>query len=248
MKDTAPPTVVVTGGSRGIGRAICLSFAEAGGRVFFNYRRDAAAAAETVAACNAAGGNAEAVVADVADPEAVTAFFGHVLERTGRIDALVCNAGITRDVLVPRMSLADWNTVIATDLTGAFLCAKAAARAMIRQRSGRVVMIASVVAAAGNAGQANYAAAKAGLIGLTKSLARELAPRSITVNAVAPGLVDTDMTSALTPAAREAILADVPLGRMAAASEVAAAVRFLASEDAGYITGQVLHVNGGMYM
>jgi len=161
---------------------------------------------------------------------------------------LVCNAGITRDNLVMRMSPADWDAVIATDLTGAFHCVRAAARPMARQRSGRIILVSSVVGAAGNAGQANYAAAKAGLIGLAKSLARELASRGVTVNAVAPGLVDTDMAAALEPAAREALISTIPLGRIGTAEEVAAAVGFLASEAAGYITGQVLHVNGGMYM
>jgi 3-oxoacyl-[acyl-carrier protein] reductase len=248
MVQKLEPTVVVTGGSRGIGRAICLAFAEADTRVFLNYRSDAAAAAETVAACGAAGGRAEAVPADVADRTAVAAFFERVLAETGRIDVLVCNAGITRDALVMRMSPADWDDVIATDLTGAFHCVKAAARTMVRQRSGRIILVTSVVGVTGNAGQANYAAAKAGLIGLTKSLARELASRRITVNAVAPGLVDTDMTAALAPGAREALLAAIPLGRIGSAAEVAAAVHFLASEAAGYITGQVVQVNGGMHM
>jgi 3-oxoacyl-[acyl-carrier protein] reductase len=248
MEEKTQPTVVVTGGSRGIGRAICLAFAATGSRVFFNYRSDAAAAAETVAACRAAGCQAAAVAADVADADAVAGFFERILAETGRIDVLVCNAGITRDGLVMRMSPADWDAVIATNLTGVFYCVKAASRAMVRRRSGRIVLVASVVGATGNSGQANYAAAKAGLIGLTKSLARELASRRVTVNAVAPGLVDTDMAAALNPGAREAILAAIPLGRMASASEVAAAVRFLASEEAGYITGQVLNVNGGMYM
>jgi 3-oxoacyl-[acyl-carrier protein] reductase len=248
MGEKAQPTVVVTGGSRGIGRAVCIAFAATGSRVFFNYRNDAAAAAGTIAACREAGGRAEAMVADVADPSAVAGFFERILSETGRIDVLVGNAGISRDGLVMRMSAVDWDAVIATNLTGAFYCVKAAARTMVRQKSGRIILVTSVVGAAGNAGQANYAAAKAGLIGLTKALARELAPRRITVNAVAPGLVDTDMAAALTPSAREAILAAVPLGRIGTAAEIAAAVCFRASETAGYITGQVLHINGGMYM
>lgn len=248
MKAETQSTIVVTGGSRGIGRAICLAFAPMRPRLFFTYRSDAAAAAETLAACQAAGAEATATAVDVADGTAMAAFFDQVLKETGRIDVLVGNAGITRDNLVMRMSPTDWDAVIATDLTGAFHCVRAAARPMARQRSGRIILVTSVVGAAGNAGQANYAAAKAGLIGLTKSLARELASRGVTVNAVAPGLVDTDMAAALTPAARAALVATIPLGRIGNAQEVAAAVRFLASEAAGYITGQVLHVNGGMYM
>ncbi|HDI60740.1 MAG TPA: 3-oxoacyl-[acyl-carrier-protein] reductase [Desulfobacteraceae bacterium] len=248
MKPKTQPTVVVTGGSRGIGRAICLALAATRPRLFFNYRSDTTAAAETLAACRAAGADVSAVAVDVADGAAVAAFFDQVLTETGRIDVLVCNAGITRDNLVMRMSPADWDAVIATDLTGAFHCVRAAARPMARQRSGRIILVSSVVGAAGNAGQANYAAAKAGLIGLAKSLARELASRGVTVNAVAPGLVDTDMAAALEPAAREALISTIPLGRIGTAEEVAAAVGFLASEAAGYITGQVLHVNGGMYM
>ncbi|MEE4608093.1 MAG: 3-oxoacyl-[acyl-carrier-protein] reductase [Desulfobacteraceae bacterium] len=248
MKPETPSTVVVTGGSRGIGRAICLAFAPRRPRLFFNYRSDAAAAAETLAACRASGADASATGVDVADATAVAAFFDQILVETGRIDTLVCNAGITRDGLVMRMSPEDWEAVIATDLTGAFHCVRAAARPMARQRSGRIILVTSVVGAAGNAGQANYAAAKAGLIGLTKSLARELASRNVTVNAVAPGLVETDMTAALAPAAREALVSTIPLGRIGSAQEVAAAVQFLASAAAGYITGQVLHVNGGMYM
>ncbi|MDD2603855.1 MAG: 3-oxoacyl-[acyl-carrier-protein] reductase [Desulfobacteraceae bacterium] len=248
MKEKGPSTIVVTGGSRGIGRAICLTFARTRPHLFFNYRSDAGAAAETLAACRAAGAVASATAVDVADGAAVAVFFKEILDATGHIDVLVCNAGITRDGLVMRMSPEDWDAVIATDLTGAFHCVRAAARPMARQRSGRIILVTSVVGTAGNAGQANYAAAKAGLIGLTKSLARELAPRNVTVNAVAPGLVDTDMAAALAPDARDALTASIPLGRIGTPEEVAAAVQFLASEAAGYITGQVLHVNGGMYM
>jgi 3-oxoacyl-[acyl-carrier protein] reductase len=248
MKEKGQSTIVVTGGSRGIGRAVCLAFARMRPRLFFNYHSDAAAAAETLADCRAVGADVSATAVDVADGAAVAAFFKEILAATGRIDVLVCNAGITRDGLVMRMSPEDWDAVIATDLTGAFHCVRAAARPMVRQRSGRIILVASVVGAAGNAGQANYAAAKAGLIGLTKSLARELAPRNVTVNAVAPGLVDTDMAAALAPGAKEALAAAIPLGRIGTPEEVAAAIGFLASEAAGYITGQVLHVNGGMYM
>jgi 3-oxoacyl-[acyl-carrier protein] reductase len=242
-------TVAVTGGSRGIGRAVCLALAEPGASIYFSYRQAAAAAAETAAQCLARGARyAAAVAADVRDPQAVGAFVDRAVAETGSLDVLVCNAGVTRDGLILRMPQAAWDEVITTNLTGAFHCAKAAARVMIRQRRGRIILIASVAAIAGNAGQANYAAAKAGLLGLAKSLARELAPRQITVNTVAPGLVDTEMTAAMDPAARQAALEAVPLGRMGQAAEVAAAVRFLASAEAGYITGHTLHVNGGMYM
>ena len=242
-------TVAVTGGSRGIGKAVCLALAETGASVFFSYRQNAAAAAQTEKECLARGAQrAVAVAADVQDPQAVKAFIDRAVDENGSLDVLVCNAGINRDGLILRMAQAAWDAVIATNLTGAFHCTKAAACVMIRQRRGRIILISSVAGVAGNAGQANYAAAKAGLLGLTKSLARELAPRHITVNAVAPGLIETEMTAAMNATAREAALTTVPLGRMGQSAEVAAAVRFLASEEAGYITGQTLHVNGGMYM
>ncbi len=241
-------TIIVTGGSRGIGRAICLAFAGPGARIFFNYASDAAAAEETIARVAEAGGAAEGRRMDVTDPAGVEDFFKEVIEATGRLDALVNNAGIARDGLLVRMKESDWDAVLDTNLKGAFLCAKAAARTMIRRRSGRIINVSSVVGVSGNPGQANYVSAKAGLIGLTKALARELASRNITVNAVAPGYVETDMTAALGEKAREAMLAQIPLGRAAAPEEVAGAVAFLASEAAAYITGQVIHVNGGMYM
>lgn len=241
-------TVVVTGGSRGIGRAICLALATSDTCICFNYRRQSAAAEETASACRERGARVVARSVDVADPKAVTGFFEQVLAETGRLDVLVCNAGITRDGLLLRMAPAAWDAVIDTNLSGAFHCIKAATRPMVRQRSGRIVVVTSVVGTTGNAGQANYAAAKAGLVGLMKSTARELASRSITVNAVAPGLVETGMTAAMSPVAREAAVAAIPLGRTGRPEEIAAAVRFLASEEAAYITGQVLHVSGGMYM
>jgi 3-oxoacyl-[acyl-carrier protein] reductase len=249
MGEAFQRTVVVTGGSRGIGRAVCLAFAAPGTAIILGYRQDAAAAGQTAEECRARGASmVAAVAADVCDPEAVTDLFERATVDTGRLDVLVCNAGITRDGLILRMREAAWDAVITTNLTGAFYCTRAAARIMIRQHRGRIILISSVVAATGNAGQTNYTAAKAGILGLTKSLARELASRQITVNAVAPGLVDTEMTAAMTADARDAALKNVPLGRLGRVEEIAAAVMYLASEEAGYITGQTLHVNGGMYM
>lgn len=241
-------TVVVTGGSRGIGRAICVALAGPGRRIYFNYRSDSAAAGETVAAVEAAGGSAVAVGADVSDEAAVAGLFERVADEGKGLFALVNNAGITRDGLILRMKRRDWDAVMETNLTGAFFCIRAAAKMMIRARAGRIVNITSVVGSSGNPGQANYVSAKAGLIGLTKAVARELAPRGITVNAVAPGYVETDMTRDLGEKARDAMLAGIPLGRAGTAEEVAAAVAFLVSDGAAYITGQVIGVNGGMYM
>lgn len=241
-------TIVVTGGSRGIGRAICVALAGPGRRIYFNYRSDAAAAEATVAAVEAAGGSAVAVGADVTDEAAVAGLFERVADEAKGVFALVNNAGITRDGLILRMKRRDWDAVMETNLTGAFFCTRAAAKMMIRARTGRIVNISSVVGSSGNPGQANYVSAKAGLIGLTKAVARELAPRGITVNAVAPGYVETDMTRDLGEKARDAMLAGIPLGRAGTAEEVASAVAFLVSDGAAYITGQVIGVNGGMYM
>ncbi len=241
-------TIVVTGGSRGIGRAICVALAGPGRRIYFNYRSDAAAAETTVAAVEAAGGSAVAVEADVTDEAAVAGLFERVADEAKGVFALVNNAGITRDGLILRMKRRDWDAVMETNLTGAFFCTRAAAKMMIRARTGRIVNISSVVGSSGNPGQANYVSAKAGLIGLTKAVARELAPRGITVNAVAPGYVETDMTRDLGDKARDAMLAGIPLGRAGTAEEVASAVAFLVSDGAAYITGQVIGVNGGMYM
>ena len=241
-------TIVVTGGSRGIGRAICVALAGPGRRIYFNYRSDAAAAETTVAAVEAAGGSAVAVGADVTDEAAVAGLFERVADEAKGVFALVNNAGITRDGLILRMKRRDWDAVMETNLTGAFFCTRAAAKMMIRARTGRIVNISSVVGSSGNPGQANYVSAKAGLIGLTKAVARELAPRGITVNAVAPGYVETDMTRDLGEKARDAMLAGIPLGRAGTAEEVASAVAFLVSDGAAYITGQVIGVNGGMYM
>jgi 3-oxoacyl-[acyl-carrier protein] reductase len=216
--------------------------------VFFNYNRAADEAEKTRARVAAAGGEAVGLQMDVSVESQVKAFFDEAISRAGRIDVLVNNAGVTRDGLIVRMKSEQWDTVLDTNLKGAFNCTKLAAKAMMKQRYGRIINITSVVGVAGNPGQANYVAAKAGLIGLTKAVARELAPRGITANAVAPGFVETDMTRDLPEKTRHAMLAQIPLGRSAEVAEVAAAVSFLASDQAAYITGQVLHVNGGMYM
>ena len=241
-------TVVGTGGSTGIGRAVCLAFAGAGDRVFFNFGADKDAAAETERLAAMTEGGAVGIQADVSDEEQVKGFLESVLESATRIDVLVNNAGIVRDGLLVRMKTADWDDVMAVNLRGAFFCARLTAKAMLKRRSGRIVNISSVVGASGNPGQANYVASKAGLVGLTKAMARELASRGITVNAVAPGFVETEMTEGLPEKAREAMLETIPAGRAGTPGEVAAAVRFLASDEAAYITGQVIHVSGGMYM
>jgi 3-oxoacyl-[acyl-carrier protein] reductase len=240
--------VVITGGSRGIGKAICLDLAGPETHLFFNYHSQQAAATDTEQLVAAAGGKATAIRADVAKADEVEAFFDRILQQTGRIDVLVNNAGISRDNLLVRMKEQDWDTVMDINLKAAFLCAKCAAKAMMKQRYGRIVFISSVVGAIGNPGQANYAASKAGLIGLAKSMARELASRGITVNAVAPGLIETDMTAAMPDKAKDAMVGLIPLGRPGTPEDVAATVAFLVSEKASYITGQVLHVSGGMYM
>ncbi len=236
----------MTGASRGIGRAIAERLASAGATVVCVARGTNAEA--TAMAIGAAGGTAEAVSADVTDAAAVDGLIKSVLEKYGKLDILVSNAGITRDQLMLRMKRADWDDVIATNLTAAFTLCQAALKPMIRQRSGRIIAISSVVGQMGNAGQANYAASKAGLIGFCKALAREVASRQVTVNVVAPGLVDTDMTRAITEDAKTDWSAQIPLGRMGTPADIAAAVSFLASDEASYITGQVLAVNGGMYM
>jgi 3-oxoacyl-[acyl-carrier protein] reductase len=237
----------VTGASQGIGRACALVLAEGGADVALGARNleKLGAAAKEV---EALGRKALAVSLDVADGESVKAAFAKALEKFGKIDILVNNAGVTRDGLMLRMKPEDWEAVLQTNLNGAYHCIRAVLPGMVRQRYGRIINITSVVAQAGNAGQANYVASKAGLIGLTKALAVEVASRNITVNAVAPGFVATAMTEGLSDAVREKILSQVPLGRMGTDREVACAVRFLASDEAGYITGHVLNVNGGMYM
>ena len=239
---------VVTGGGRGIGRAVCLALAAQGADVVVNYAGSAEAAGETAKACRALGVRAIAVQADVADEAQAAALVETAVREMGGVDILVNNAGITRDGLLLRMSEEDFTRVLDTNLKGAFHCMKAACRGMMRRRAGRIVNISSVVGVRGNAGQANYAASKAGLIGLSKSAAKELASRGITVNCIAPGFIDTAMTAALPEAVKEKLLAEIPMGRFGAAEDVAAAAAFLVSDAAAYITGQVLCVDGGMAM
>jgi 3-oxoacyl-[acyl-carrier protein] reductase len=246
MFDFSGKVAIVTGASRGIGRAIATTLAERGAHVVATAR--GTNAADTADAIRQAGKSGEAQTLDVTDPASVEALVSGVLGRHGRIDVLVNNAGITRDQLMLRMKRDDWDQVIATNLTAAFTCVQAVVKPMVKQRSGRIVSISSVVGQMGNAGQANYAASKAGLIGFSRALARELASRNVTVNVVAPGLVESDMTKALTDKAQVDWSAQIPLGRIGTPQDVAAAVCFLASDEASYITGHVLAVNGGMYM
>jgi 3-oxoacyl-[acyl-carrier protein] reductase len=246
MSDLAGRVAIVTGASRGIGQAIASRLAARGAPVVAAARGEATAA--VVDAIAAAGGKAEAARVDVTDRASIDALVGGALERHGRIDILVNNAGIARDQLLVRMKQEDWDAVLATNLTAAFACAQAVLRPMMKQRAGRIITISSVVGQSGNPGQANYAASKAGLIGFSKALAQEVASRGITVNVVAPGLIDTDMTRTLTENARDTWADRIPLGRLGTPDDVAAAVCFLASDEAAYITGQVIAVNGGMYM
>lgn len=248
MSDTITRAAVVTGGSRGIGRAVCLTLADQGVNVVVNYAGSAAAAEETVSLCREKGAEAIAVQADVSDAAQVEALFAAATEAFGRVDILVNNAGITRDNLIVRISEEDFDAVLNTNLKGAFLCCKKAARLMMRQRWGRIVNLSSVVGLRGNAGQVNYAASKAGVVGMTKSLAKELASRGVTVNAVAPGFIETDMTAAMPQAAKDAMMPTIPMQRLGAPEDVAKAVAFLASDEAAYVTGQVLAVDGGMAM
>ena len=237
---------LVTGASRGIGRGIAARLASQGATVVAAARADHAN--ECVAALTAAGHRAEALSLDVTDAAAVEAAPAAIVARHGRLDILISNAGITRDQLLMRMKREDWDAVLATNLTATFLLAQAAIRPMLKQRGGRIIAVSSVVGQMGNAGQTNYAASKAGLIGFAKALAREVASRAITVNVVAPGLVDTDMTRAVNEKTQVDWAAQIPLGRLGSVDDVAAAVCFLASDEASYITGHVLAVNGGMYM
>jgi len=246
--DLAGKIAIVTGGSRGIGRATSIALAQAGALVLVNYRSNEAAARETVRVIEEAGGQAELVAFDVADPDSVDRSIKEALKRHGRIDILVNNAGISIDQLLLRVSAKDLAMTWATNVNGAVYCAKACIRPMMKKRWGRIINLSSVVAESGNAGQAVYASSKAALLGLTRSLAREYASRGITVNAVSPGFIETDMTADLPEAARQGIVDQTPLGRIGRPEEVAAAVVFLASEEAGYITGQVVRVNGGMHV
>lgn len=240
---------LVTGGSRGIGRGICLALAQGGVNVVVNYASSSQAAAEVVNTIGSQGGEALAVQADVSQPDQVETMVKTVLDKWGRVDILVNNAGITRDRLLLRMKLEDWQEVINLNLTGVFLCTSAVSKVMLKQKAGRIINIASIAGVMGNAGQANYSAAKAGVIGFTRSVARELASRGITVNAVAPGFITTDMTSVLSEDVVKQVLQQIPLGRFGTVEEVADLVRFLALSEAGnYITGQVFNIDGGMVM
>jgi len=237
---------IVTGASRGLGRAIAQRLAAAGASVVAGAREQHADA--VVEQIKENGGNAVSVTVDLTDVNSIATFGNTALEQYGRIDVLVNNAGIVRDQLMVRMKLEDWDVVLATNLTATFECCRSVLRTMIKQRSGRIINIGSVVGQSGNPGQANYAASKAGMVGLSQSLAREVASRGITVNVVSPGMIDTDMTATLPETSRQAMLGQIPMGRFGTPDEIASAVHFLASDEASYITGQVVAVNGGMYM
>lgn len=241
-------TALVTGGSRGIGRAVSLRLAAMGAFVYINYVSGQTSAQETKELIEQSGGKGEIIGFDVADGKQVQAAFKEIMNSRESLDILVNNAGITRDGLMARMKESDWDAVLTTNLKGSFLCAKAAARYMMKKRWGRIVNITSVIGFAGNAGQVNYASAKAGLVGLTKSMAREFSTRNITVNGVAPGYIVTDMTRSLSEEIQDAIKQEIPLGTLGTPEDVAGAVAYLVSDDGRYVTGQVLHVNGGMYM
>ncbi|RMG39551.1 MAG: 3-oxoacyl-[acyl-carrier-protein] reductase [Candidatus Dadabacteria bacterium] len=239
---------LVTGGSRGIGRAVCIELARAGYHVIVNYASNSAAAEETVSSCEEAGGSAEYCGFDVSNSEEVSRAFSELKSAHGSLAVLVNNAGIAKDGLLLRLKDQDWDRTLDVNLKGAFLCSREAAKLMVKARNGSIVNISSVVAEMGNPGQAPYCASKAGLIGLTRSMARELASRGITVNAITPGFIKTDMTDALGESLKEEHLKAIPLGRYGEPREVASLVRFLCSGDARYITGQVIGINGGMYM
>lgn len=244
----ANKNVLVTGGTRGIGRSIVEAFAAQGANVAFTYRSSATEADALATELRAMGVQAMGIQADAADFEAAEAAISSIITAWGSIDVLVNNAGVTRDGLMIRMSEADWDAVVGTNLKSVFNYSKAAYRPMMKQRSGRIINMSSIVGVTGNAGQTNYSASKAGIIGFSKSLAKELGGRGVTVNVVAPGYVETDMTAKLSDAAREAMLGSVPVGRPASPADISAAVIFLASEGASYITGHVLHVDGGLAM
>lgn len=241
--------VVITGGSKGIGRSVAFKFAEEGARIVLaHYDADDSAAQETLDALKSKGITAEAHKVDVSSFEVVDQWFKEIFDRFDRVDVLINNAGITRDTLLMRMKEGDWDAVMGVNLKGVFNCTRAVVRPMIKERGGRIINISSVVGQIGNAGQANYAASKAGVMGLTKTTARELAGRGITVNGVAPGFIDTEMTAMLPDKVREEFLRQIPMGRMGTPDEVAEVVYWLCSDAASYVTGQIIHVNGGMYM
>ena len=248
MSELTGKTAIITGASRGIGAEIAKRFAEAGARIVVNYSGSQQKAEAVVESIKQNGGEAIAVKANVADSEAVKAMVDEAMSAFGSVDILVNNAGITRDNLMMRMKDDEWDDVINTNLKGVFVCTKAVTRQMMKQRSGRIVNIASIVGVMGNAGQANYVASKAGVIGLTKTTARELASRGITANAVAPGFITTDMTDGLNEDIQKTMMAQIPLGRFGKPEEVAKAALFLASDEASYMTGQTLHLDGGMVM
>ena len=241
--------VIVTGGSRGIGRQIALKFAQEGAKIIIlHYDPDETASDETLSMLREKGVEAESYKVDVSSHDTVTSLFSDIIKKHGRIDVLVNNAGITRDSLLMRMRVSDWDMVMAVNLKSVFNCTQAVIRKMMKQRSGRIVNISSVVGQIGNAGQANYSASKAGIMGFTKTVAREVAPRGITVNAVAPGFIDTEMTAVLPEQVKEDFIKQIPIGRFGKPEDVAETVYWLCSEAAGYITGQVIHVNGGLFM
>jgi 3-oxoacyl-[acyl-carrier protein] reductase len=241
-------TALITGASRGIGREIALELARNGANITVNYAGNREKAEAVVAEIKELGREAIAIQADVSDSEAVGMMVKETIDTFNSLDILVNNAGITKDNLMMRMKEEDWDAVIDTNLKGVFLCSKAVMRQMMKQRNGKIINISSVVGVLGNAGQANYVAAKAGVIGLTKTMAREFASRNINVNAVAPGFIETDMTDKLTDDVKEAMLSQIPLGTLGKTEQIAKVIRFLASDDSSYMTGQTLHVDGGMYM
>ena len=246
MTELQGKVAVVTGGSRGIGRAIALALGGAGARVAITCTQQRQAAEEVAATLKDTGGEGRAYQFDIADFEATSQAFDRIGSDFGGLDVLVSNAGVTRDQLLVRMKPVEWDIVLQTNLSGTFNCNRAAARTMLRQRSGRIINITSVAGLTGNPGQTNYAASKAGIVGFTKALAKELAPRNVTVNAVAPGFIDTDMTQVLPNAQRQAVLQQIPAARFGAPEDVAACVLFLSSEGAQYITGEVIRVSGGL--
>ena len=247
MADNGKKIALVTGGSRGIGKAIALRLAAEGSHVVINYTKNEPAAREVAAAIERSGGSASVCGFDVSDFDAVQTKVEDIISEYGGLHILVNNAGITHDTLLMRMNKEDWDRVITTNLTGVFNCTKAVTRTMLKQRSGRIINITSVVGEMGNSGQTNYAASKAGIIGFTKAAAREMAPRSITVNAISPGFIETDITNELSDDIRKQYIEKIPMGRFGTPEDIAGVVAFLTSDEAAYITGEVIRVNGGIY-